>query len=201
MSHGDAIDDADVRIRCDLGLRPRPPGRPLRHARVVWQLEDGQCVTIDRPDIQIGGFLHCERHRDLIGAFVARCSDVTSHPLPSHVTRRACSNEARQLFPELTVQHIAALSRFPSALPPAPHPLRDALDQIRGVCIDRDRPRLIRDVLQRCDRAAQLHPVVRGVRRSAAEFGDAPIRCDDDRAPATRAWIAFRGAVGEDDDL
>src|SRR5678809_123132 len=126
---------------------------------------------------------------------------MASHPVPVRVAARACTDEARQLFPQLAVHYVSALSRFPSALPPAPHPLGDALDQIRGVRIDRDPTGQTRDVLERRDRPAQLHPIIGRVRRSSAELCDAPIWCDDDRAPATRTGIAFRCAVREDDDL
>ena len=61
-------------------------------------------------------------------------------------------------------------------------------------------PGLIRNVLQRRDDAAQLHLVVRRMRRAAAKFPDVVIVGHDDRAPAAGSGITGRRAVGKDDD-
>jgi hypothetical protein len=66
--------------------------------------------------------------------------------------------------------------------------------------MDGDGPGLIRNVLQRRDDGAQLHPVVRRVRGAAAKFRDVVIVGHDDRAPAAGSGIARRRAGGEDDD-
>src|SRR5206468_10947612 len=53
---------------------------------------------------------------------------------------------------------------------------------------------------ERLDGRGQLHPIVRRVTRAAAELGHLAVGGDDDRAPASRPGVPFRGPVREDDD-
>ena len=75
---------------------------------------------------------------------VAGGAHVSADPAPVHAFRSARGREAGEAFPQIAIEHVAALRRLPVPLPPSPHPLGDALDHVRGVGVDRDRSRMIR---------------------------------------------------------
>jgi hypothetical protein len=69
--------------------------------------------------------------------------------------------------------------------------LRDALNEIRGVGVDRHRTGHIRDRVERGDRAVSSILLFVVWRRAATELGHHGIERDDDGAPAAGTGIAF----------
>src|SRR5687767_9324271 len=57
VAHRDPADDTEVRVGGDFGLRRRRTSRTLGQSGVVRQLEDRQIVAVERPDVQLRGFL------------------------------------------------------------------------------------------------------------------------------------------------
>src|SRR5436853_13855 len=128
----------------------------------------------ERAVIERRGPAHGEGIRDLVRALVARNALVSADVVPRDGAHPLGGRGER--FPEVAVHDVAAFRRPPAASSPTVDPIPDAADDVRGVGVDGDRSARGADVTERLDARAQLHAIVRGVTRAAAELGDVAVR-------------------------
>src|SRR5690606_24964285 len=127
--------------------------------------------------------------REAIGFFIAGVAAVALHPLP--VDRVACGLHIERL-PQVGIQYRLLRGRFPATLLPGREPLRDAVQHVLRVAVERSTARAFQR-RERTDDGGQLHPVVRreglsAVQRLARAAGF------EDGAPAARTGVAAAGA-------
>src|SRR5581483_7702958 len=109
-----------------------------------------------------------ERVRDLVDALVAGNPLMAANEVPADVAGpRRGGGEG---LPEVAVHDVRAPGRPPPASPPGVDPLPDAADDVRRIGVDGNRIRRRRDVPEPLYRGRQLHPVVGGVTRAAAQL-------------------------------
>src|SRR5439155_9762647 len=198
VTHGSAIDDAEIRMRGALAITGPRARRAPGKGGIVRDVQDRHVVPDERTAVERRPPAGGKRVRDLVGALVAWNAAVAADVVPRDVSRALL--DGRERLPEIAVHHVAAPGRPPAAPPPAVDPVADAADDVGRVGVDGDRPGRPADVPERLDDRGQLHPIVRRVTRAAAELGHLAVGGDDDRAPAPRPRVPFRGPVRQDDD-